>query len=208
MNTAVETSLRCRQKARRRADILAAGRQLFIQQGYTATSMEKIAELAEVGIATVYNYFGTKGQLLADVLQPDVDRLFEQAEAVLAQPPEDPGSGVLSLIDIYWKFQGNWEYKDLLVAAMGPGLSAERALDEISTAAESQVKKQLGTLLSNYQRAGKARADIDINDATLIIFYIFNQHYIQSISQETVGFSAMKAAMDRQIRFVVSAITH
>ena len=208
MNTAVETSLRYRQKARRRADILAAGRQLFIQQGYTATSMEKIAELAEVGIATVYNYFGTKGQLLADVLQPDVDRLFEQAEAVLAQPPEDPGSGVLSLIDIYWKFQGNWEHKDLLVAAMGPGLSAERALDELSTAAESQVKKQLGTLLSNYQRAGKARADIDINDATLIIFYIFNQHYIQSISQETVGFSAMKAAMDRQIRFVVSAITH
>ena len=208
MNTAVETSLRCRQKARRRADILAAGRQLFIQQGYTATSMEKIAELAEVGIATVYNYFGTKGQLLADVLQPDVDRLFEQAEAVLAQPPEDPGSGVLSLIDIYWKFQGNWEHKNLLIAIMGPGLSAEPALDELSIEAESKVKMQLGSLLSNYQRAGKARADIDINDATLIIFYIFNQHYIQSISQETVGFSAMKAAMDRQIRFVVSAITH
>ena len=68
---AVETSLRERQKTRRRADILAAGRALFNRQGFSATSMEAIAEAAEVGIATVYNYFGTKGRLLADILQPD-----------------------------------------------------------------------------------------------------------------------------------------
>jgi hypothetical protein len=68
------------------------------------------------------------------------------------------------------------------------------------------VKKQLETLLSSYQQMGKVRSGIDINDAALIIFYIFNQHFIQYISQEIVGFSEMKVAMDRHIRFVVSAI--
>ena len=111
MNMAVETSLRERQKIRRRADILAAGRALFNRQGYSATSMEAIAEVAEVGIATVYNYFGTKGRLLADILRPDFDLLYEQGETLLAQAPEDPGSGVLSLIDVYQRFQGNWERK-------------------------------------------------------------------------------------------------
>ncbi len=43
-------------------------------------------------------------------------------------------------------------------------------------------------------------------DASLIIFYIFNQHFIQFISRETAEFSEMKAAMDRQIKFIVSAI--
>jgi AcrR family transcriptional regulator len=206
MNMAVETSLRERQKVRRRADILAAGRALFNLRGYSATSMEAIAEVAEVGIATVYNYFGSKGRLLAAILRPDFDLMYEQGEAVLAQPPENPGSGVLSLIEVYQRFQGNWERKDLLIAIMGPGLSAEPALDELASVAESKVKTQLGALLRDYQKSGKIRQGIDIDDAALIIFFIFNQHFIQYVSQDVAEFSAMKAAMDRQIRFIVSAI--
>lgn len=202
----VEASLRERQKTRRRADILAAGEVLFSRYGYSATSMKAIAEAAEVGIATVYNYFGTKGQLLADILRADFELLLKRGEAVLAQASKDPESGVLALIDLYQQFHGNWEPRDMLAAAMGPGLSAEPALDELTRDAESTVKGQLSALLSGYQRAGKIRVDIDIQDASLIIFYIFNQHFIQYVSQETVEFSAMKAAMDRQIRFIVSAI--
>jgi len=205
---ATEHGLRERQKTRRRADILAAGRRLFTENGYAATSMEVIADLAEVGIATVYNYFGSKGRLLADILQTDFDLLFEQGEALLKHAPEEPDNGVLSLIDIYRKFQDNWQRKDLLIAVVGPGLSAEPALDELSIGAEYSVKKQLLSLLSDYQKAGKVRQGIDINDAALIIFFIFNQHFIQFVSQETVEYAEMTAAMDRQIRFIVSAIRH
>ncbi len=200
------SSLRARQKAQRRAVILAAGKALFSRQGYSATSMQAIAEAAEVGIATVYNYFGTKGRLLAEILRIDFELLFEQGEALLAQAPDDPESGVLALIELYRQFEGNWEPRDMLVAVMGPGLSAEPALDELARDAEHMVMQQLVALLAAYQGAGKVRTDIDINDASLIIFYIFNQHFIQYVSRETGEFPAMKAAMDRQIRFIVSAI--
>jgi len=206
MNLAVKPSLRERQKVRRRTDILNAGRELFNRRGYSSTSMEAIAELAEVGIATVYNYFGTKGRLLAEILQPDFKQLYVQGEKLLAQPPKDPNTGILSLIAIYQRFQGYWERKDLLIAILGPGLSAEPALDELSSDAESKVKKQLKTLLSGYQQSDRIRKGIDIDDASLIIFYIFNQHFIQYISQANVEFAEMKAAMDRQIKFIVSAI--
>lgn len=206
MNLAVKPSLRERQKIRRRTAILNAGRALFNRQGYSSTSMEAIAEAAEVGIATVYNYFGTKGRLLADILQPDFDLLYQQGETLLAQPPKDPEPGVLALIDIYQRFQSNWKRKDLLIAIMGPGLSAEPALDELSREAESKVKYQLSTLLSKYQISRKIRKGIDTEDASLIIFYIFNQHFIQFVSQDTAKFAEMKAAMDRQIKFIVSAI--
>ncbi|HLF31178.1 MAG TPA: TetR/AcrR family transcriptional regulator [Xanthomonadales bacterium] len=203
---AVESSLRERQKTRRRADILAAGKSLFSRRGYSTTSMQAIAQASEVGIATVYNYFGTKGSLLAEILRADFDLLFERGEAMLAQKPGDLDKGVLELIELYQQFQDHWEPRHMLVAVMGPGLSAEPELGELARDAESRVMSQLVALLSLYQRAGKVRADIDINDAALIIFYIFNQHFIEYVSQETVEFSAMKAAMDRQIRFIVSAI--
>ena len=201
-----EPGLRERQKSRRRAEILVAGKLLFSRQGYSATNMQEIADQAQVGIATVYNYFGTKGGLLAEILRADFELLFRQGQALLAQRPDDPESGVLALIDLYRQFEGNWEPRDMLVAVMGPGLSAEPALDELARDAESMVMQQLAGLLSDYQRAGAVRADIDINDASLIIFYVFNQHFIQFVSRESADFSAMKTAMDRQIRFIVSAI--
>ena len=72
-----EGGLRQRQKARRRADILTAGKKLFFQKGYAATSMDEIADQAEVGIATVYNYFGSKGQLLSDILDEVGCKLYK-----------------------------------------------------------------------------------------------------------------------------------
>ena len=154
-----QRSLRERQKTRRRADILAAGRRLFTRNGYATTSMEVIAELAEVGIATVYNYFGSKGRLLADILQTEFDLLFAQGEALLKQAPEDPDKGVLSLIAIYQKFQDNWQHRDLLIAVMGPGLSADPALDELSVGAEFSVKNSWSACFQTIKRpAGSGRA--------------------------------------------------
>lgn len=64
---AVESSspgLRDRQKSRRRRDILAAARRLIETEGYAATTMAKIAGAADVSAPTVFNYFGSKDQLV------------------------------------------------------------------------------------------------------------------------------------------------
>jgi AcrR family transcriptional regulator len=201
-----ETGLRQRQKARRRARIIEAGRKLFFQQGYCATSMEAIAELAEVGIATVYNYFGSKGRLLAGILQPDLDTLHQQGAGILSKPPEDPVSGILSLVDVYWRFLKDWEKKDVLFAAIGPGLSAEPVLDELTTDAETKVKQQLEDIISAYQKRKIVRSSIDVTDAAMIIFYIFNQHFIEYVTRDDADYKRMKRKMDRQIRFIVTAI--
>lgn len=201
-----KSSLRDRHKSRRRAQVLAAGKELFVRQGYAATSMQAIAEAAEVGIATVYNYFGSKGRLLAGILRADFDQLFERGAALLAQPPEDPAAGVLGIIDLYRQFEGNWEARDMLAAVIGPGLSADPALDEVARDAEHRVKKQLGDLLSHYQKARRIRREIDVNDASVILFYVFNQHFIEYVTGESADFAVMKREMDRQLRFIVTAI--
>ncbi|NOZ67545.1 MAG: TetR/AcrR family transcriptional regulator [Alphaproteobacteria bacterium] len=198
-------SLRQRQKNRRCARIIAAGKKLFSDQGYSTTNMEAIAELAEVGVATVYNYFGSKGGLLANILRPELEELIAQGRLLLDNPPDDPVAGMLSLIDIYRRFQNSWDRKDALRAAIGPGLSAEPVLDVLSAHAENRVKEQISALITHYQTQRKIRPAIDVTDAATIIFFIFNQHFIEYITRDEADYTQMKMEMDRQISFIVSA---
>lgn len=57
---------------RTRVRIIDAGRALFVERGYVATTMESIAERAEVAPQTVYHLFGTKGAILGAVLDTSV----------------------------------------------------------------------------------------------------------------------------------------
>jgi AcrR family transcriptional regulator len=70
--------LRERKKARTRASIREHALRLFREQGYQATTVEKIAEAAEISPSTFFRYFPTKEDL---VLQDDMDtRMIEALE--------------------------------------------------------------------------------------------------------------------------------
>jgi AcrR family transcriptional regulator len=75
--------LRERKKAKTRALIQGEAVRLFREQGYEETSVEQIAEAAEVSPSTVFRYFPTKRDL---VIYDDLDE--RMIEAVRTQPPE------------------------------------------------------------------------------------------------------------------------
>lgn len=73
--------LRELKKARTRAAIQQHALRLFREQGYDATTVDQIAEAAEVAPSTVFRYFPTKEDL---VLQDDYDPMI--IEAFRSQP--------------------------------------------------------------------------------------------------------------------------
>ena len=75
--------LRERKKARTRASIREHAMRLFREQGYGETTVEKIAEAAEVSPSTFFRYFPTKEDV---VISDDYDPLL--IAAFRAQPPE------------------------------------------------------------------------------------------------------------------------
>lgn len=76
-------SLRERKKARTKAAIQREAVRLFREQGYAATTVEQVAEAAEVAPSTVFRYFATKQDL---VFSREYDLPF--AAMFQAQSPE------------------------------------------------------------------------------------------------------------------------
>jgi AcrR family transcriptional regulator len=73
---AARTGLRQRKKERTRAQIREAALSLFAEQGYEATTVQQIAEVADVSLSTLFRYFPTKAQL---VLRVDLSTLVRDA---------------------------------------------------------------------------------------------------------------------------------
>ncbi len=82
-----------RRKARTRGALLAAGQRLFGERGFDATTVAEIAEDADVAIGSFYNYFETKDELLAALLQ---ETLAEQLRRMQARRAgiEDPAEAI------------------------------------------------------------------------------------------------------------------
>ncbi|GIE95075.1 acyl-CoA-like ligand-binding transcription factor [Paractinoplanes rishiriensis] len=85
MTSSLPAGLRERKKAKTRAAIREHAMRLFEDQGYATTTVEQIAEAAEVSPSTFFRYFPTKEDV---VLTDDFDPLV--IEAIRAQPAGTP----------------------------------------------------------------------------------------------------------------------
>ncbi|BCB77048.1 hypothetical protein GCM10022251_45270 [Phytohabitans flavus] len=99
--------LRERKKAKTRAAIQRHALRLFQEQGYAATTVDQIAEAAEISPSTFFRYFPTKEDV---VLLDSYDPIL--IEAVRAQPPElSPVAAIRAAIgDVFKRIPADeWE---------------------------------------------------------------------------------------------------
>lgn len=75
---------RSESQARTRADLLATARDLFLTDGYAATSLEKVAETAGYSKGAVYSNFRGKKELCLEVLDLIHTTKFEEIAALVA----------------------------------------------------------------------------------------------------------------------------
>ncbi len=91
-----DSTRRKKQARETRRQIVAASRDLFIQNGYAATTMEAIAQKSEVAVETIYAAFRSKRNLLIQAVNisvvgdDDPLSLFERPQIKAVEMEPDP----------------------------------------------------------------------------------------------------------------------
>ncbi|MHB8342486.1 MAG: TetR/AcrR family transcriptional regulator [Mycobacteriales bacterium] len=85
-------------KAKTRQHLLDEARRLFRDQGYAATSLEQIAEAAEVTKGAIYGHFSTKEDLLLSAIEttpsPDYSTLLNDQSRPIRERLEEFGRSI------------------------------------------------------------------------------------------------------------------
>ncbi len=159
-------------KATRRR-ILTAARELFAEHGYTASTMQAIADRAGVAVQTVYFVFHTKGELLRQLLQSVGGREDDPLETMerdwVHEAMTDPdGRRTLALMvehgnDIYARIAP-------LMAAIGQGASVEPEVAEVWQGIVGQRRGGVRRIIGSLADRGLLRTGLAPDRAADIVF--------------------------------------
>src|SRR5579863_5309499 len=69
-----------------RERVLGAAREVLLERGYAQTSTRAVAERADVPLSLVHYHFGSKQQLLIDVLERENEMLLARQRELYDQP--------------------------------------------------------------------------------------------------------------------------
>lgn len=154
--------------------MIEAARSLFLANGYGKTSIEAIAEAAEVGVATVYTYFETKEGLAAAIIRKDVGQTIEEADELTERQTCDPVAAIIAVLGVFADFK-RYLSADLLKEFVIQSKQDGPIHEQMAWAHECQVKS-IARIVEIGQNAGSIAATLDPRLVAELIIDLLDRH--------------------------------
>jgi TetR/AcrR family transcriptional repressor of nem operon len=90
---------RASQKQTNRESLLSQGVSLLMQQGYHGTGLKEILDAVQIPKGSFYNYFGSKENFAAEVIQHYINPFIDQLSDHLKNPDRDALSAIQRYFD-------------------------------------------------------------------------------------------------------------
>ena len=184
MSTTPKVDGRRQRSARTRARIVDVAASLFVEQGYLSTTIEAVADKADVAVQTVYYVFGTKPSLMAAVLDvsiagdPEPVATLERPWVDALRSETNPRRAVHHLVEgsVAIVARTSPMYEVLRHAASDREIKV--LLDEIKRRRRHD-QRQLVEILS---QSGHLRRDLDVETAADIVYALLNEEVFQLLT--------------------------
>ncbi|MDJ0663766.1 MAG: TetR/AcrR family transcriptional regulator [Acidimicrobiia bacterium] len=201
------TGLRDRKKREQRHRIIQAAATLFTEHGLDATTMDDIAAAADVSVATVYNYFGSKSALLLAGVEEDAMRIVAAGQAVIDDPGPDVVAATQRLARIYLDDVTTWDRR-LLREVLGAAFQRSGGLELTQELArmDQMLIEQMMLLLAGFHAEGSLAEGVEVDEATMLIFSGFVLQLFMFIGFEGLTNSDLYAQVDRQIELAFAGL--
>jgi AcrR family transcriptional regulator len=159
--------VRQRQAEETRQRILEAARSQFESYGYAATTLEAIAEIAEVSPKTIAAVFGSKHALLAEVINPDafsthVQKLIEELRAT------EDSSRCLSLVAQITRQAYEPLASSLELLRTAGAVAPELA--DLAQQVEARRRQNQARLIASLHKKGALRHDLEVKEAIDVLW--------------------------------------
>ncbi|HXH49602.1 MAG TPA: TetR/AcrR family transcriptional regulator [Terriglobia bacterium] len=198
------TGIRQKKHAKTQAAILRATAYLIDRKGFADTSIEDIASRAEVGVGTVYNYFGSKNALLLALMQSDTEDLLKEGEAVLARPPKKPEAALTELFWIYARgILGRYDRR-MLREVFAAAFYQPEELGRELTRMDFQLMGQVGNLIEKFQSDGALRKSLPVQQAKIVLYGAFAVAVIMYLEYAEMPMESVREQMASSIDLILS----
>ncbi len=153
----------------RRQAISRAAVDLFKQQGFQATTIEQIAKVAGVSPPTVFKYFGSKQEIILEMLkEADLRAIFDTREHLSRF--SDPVDALCHMEELLVGYALEvlpaplW--RELLPVVLSGG---DSGLPEAYRELNAGLLTEITDVLRDMQEAGRLRADLDVELAAFLL---------------------------------------
>ena len=139
----------------RHAQIMDAARKVLFKHGMPMASIKRIAQAAELGVGTLYSYFGSKEDIFIALQEEGLEMLAQEIQKT-AKDAENPLTRLRNIALAYLTFsEEGKDYFDILNFFLSsPGTVFEPGLKQQIDEHASQVLNILVTAIDNGRQQG------------------------------------------------------
>ena len=200
--------LRERQKADRERRILRAAVTRFREQGYRSVRIEDLAEMAEVSVGTVYNYYTTKGDILMAAVAMEVEDLLDAGAIIVADPPPGAEAALLALVFRYHDQSLEYLSKEMWRTAIALSIEAPdtpngRRYAEL----EGRLAVQVADLVRALQRRGEVREDLDAQTLGALIFSTLDRLFLEFAKDDAMTLDMLRNRIAARTRLLARLVS-
>jgi AcrR family transcriptional regulator len=183
----------------KRRRVLEAARLLFETEGYQGATVRDIARQAGVSVGTVFNAYGSKGEILAEVMRGRLDALYSEFDRVVPHLRGSTADRLRTLFSIHFSFEV--QQKRLFLAHITTAWDWTLPATATPFGQNLRFRDMLVDCVTKGISEGDVRPDADIDGVLELLVAAYAWTY-RLAAQKDADAAAMIAAMDRQIGLI------
>lgn len=158
-----------------RREILDVAAKLFRENGVAATTLRDVAKRCGIKAASIYHHFSSKDEILLEVLDFGIERIFSTLSDVLAGMPEDAPFAKKLRAAIRTHVECFFDYGDYTATNIRVFGQAPRAVQRRNLRWRDRYEALWKGLFAEGKRRGAIRRDVDLDVVRLYLFGAMNR---------------------------------
>lgn len=185
-----------KKKLKRRKRMLASATKLFQDRGYADTTINDIANNADVGVGTIYNYFSSKNEILLNIV---ADIFIEKKpDEILYE--DDPVKSIFSYLNSYLDELSIFDkeiWRDWFAA-----LFQERNLFERAFELDMKVVGELAGICEKMQTKNMITQEVPALDIAKLLYSPFISLMMSYIMLVEMDMDSAKREFESQVELI------